>query len=106
MALIVSLTPVVTVATAILYRTEAVSRDRIAAFSIGVAAVVIVLLPEFDLLDSQVVWWIVLCLSYRSRTTLNRFTFWRTGRRGLDVLQIGAGETVIATLLVLPLYCS
>jgi len=62
MALIVSLTPVVTVATAILYRTEAVSRDRIAAFSIGVAAVVIVLLPEFDLLDSQVVWWIVLML--------------------------------------------
>ncbi|NQV45232.1 MAG: EamA family transporter [Rhodospirillales bacterium] len=104
MTLMVSLTPVVTVATAVLFRTEAVSLNRAMAIAMGAATVITVLLPAFEIPDGQLFGWMVLMLvvpiSYGVESVYVS-AYWPDG---LDVIQVGTGEVVLSAVMVLPLY--
>ena len=104
MTLLVSLTPVVTVATALILRTETVTIGRGAAVLTGAVAVVIVLLPEFEIPGNQVAWWMLLMLVVPLTYGVESIYVSAYWPEGLDVLQVGTGETVIALLMVLPMY--
>lgn len=104
MTLLVSLTPVVTVATALLLRTEAVSLRRLTAIMIGAIAVVIVLTPQFEVPDTSIGWWMVVMLLVPLTYGVESIYVSACWPEGLDVLQVGTGETLIATAMVLPLF--
>ena len=101
-SLIASLSPVVTVSTALLLRTERVSPRRVAAIALGTAAAVLVLAPEIDLPGYGALPWMLLVglvpLSYGVESIYVAARW----PRGLDAWQVSFGETLAAFLLVLP----
>ena len=101
--LIVCLTPMVSIAAAMLLRTERVSPVRLAAVVLGMAAAVLVLAQQLVLPGLGVLEWMLLvglvplCYGIESVYVAARWP------SGLDVWQVGFGEAAVAALLVVPL---
>ena len=104
MALIATLTPVVTVVAALALRTERVSGHRIAAIVLGVLATILLLWPELELPDRGAMRWMLLMgvvpLSYGVEA-IYVAAKWPPH---LDAWQVGFGEAVAAIVLLAPAY--
>ena len=104
MTLIASLTPVVTVSVALLLRTERVSSRRIGAVVLGTLAAFLVLLPELALPGFGTFTWMLLIGLVPLCYGLEPIYVFARWPRGLDAWQVGFGEAVAATLLMLPIF--
>ncbi|MBT6206029.1 MAG: DMT family transporter [Rhodospirillaceae bacterium] len=104
MTLIASFTPIVTVATAVLFRTETVSWRRILAVMIGLASALLVLVPQAHLPEAGILGWLLLVfvvpLTYGVESVYVS-VYWP---QGLTPLQIGAGQSLVALLAVIPIH--
>jgi O-acetylserine/cysteine efflux transporter len=104
MTLIASFTPVVTVATALLCRTERVSARRILAVVFGLAAALLVLLPEAQLPQAGNLLWLLLVfvvpLTYGVESV---YVSW-AWPDNLSPMQIGAGQSLLALFTVMPIH--
>ena len=103
MTLIACLTPVVTIAVAVLLRTEKVSAARVGAVVLGMAATMLVVAPELSLPGLGAAKWMLLiclmpvCYGVESIYVAARWP------ANLDAWQVGLGEAAAAMVLVLPL---
>tara|TARA_B100000676_G_scaffold14190_1_gene12773 strand:+ start:2906 stop:3853 length:948 start_codon:yes stop_codon:yes gene_type:complete len=104
MTLIASFTPIVTVATALLFRTEHVSLRRILAVTFGMIAGLMVLAPGVDLTGSRNFGWLLLVFVVPLTYGVESVYVWVKWPAGLSPLQIGAGQAAIALLGVIPLH--
>jgi drug/metabolite transporter (DMT)-like permease len=101
---IVSLTPVVTVVCALAARVEQVSALRMAAIALGMVAAGIIIVPEMSLPAMGMVPWLAvaaivpLCYGVETAYVAARWP------KGLDVVQVVAGEAVVAFVMMVPLY--
>ena len=104
MTLIASFTPVVTVATALLLRTEAVSARRIVAVGLGLAAALLVLLPEASLPSGGSLIWLlvvfVVPLTYGVESVYVAVAW----PQGIDPLQVATGQSLVTLVLLLPIH--
>ncbi len=104
MTLIASFTPVVTVATALLCRTERVSPRRILAVVFGLVAAFLVLVPEARLPEAGNLLWLLLVfvvpLTYGVESV---YVSW-AWPDDLTPMQIGAGQSLLALLTVIPIH--
>jgi drug/metabolite transporter (DMT)-like permease len=101
---IVSMTPIVTVVAALAARVERVSGLRLAAIGLGMAAAAFVIVPELTLPERGMVPWLAvvalvpLCYGIETAYVAARWP------GGLDVMQVVTGETIVAGLMMAPLF--
>jgi len=104
LTMIASFTPVVSVATAIAFRTERVSLRRFLAVALGLVAALLVLVPEADMPGFGNLGWLlvvfVVPLTYGVESVYVSVAW----PEGLDPMQVAAGQSVVAFLTVLPIY--
>lgn len=104
LTLVASFTPVVTVAIALLLRSEPVSRRRILAVGLGAVAAVLLLLPQIELPSFGALEWLLIAflvpLAY-GYESIYVATHWP---KNLDSLQVVTGEAVTAALVLLPFH--
>jgi len=103
LALIAAFTPVVTLLVALLLRSETVSRRRILAMGLGMASAVLVLAPGVEFGGGPLQWLVLafvvpLCYGVESVYVAVRWP------KTLDTFQVVAGEAVMATIFMLPVY--
>lgn len=103
LALIASFTPVVTLVVALLLRSETVSRRRILAMGFGIASAVLVLAPGVEFGADRLQWLalafvVPFCYGVESVYVAVRWP------KTLDTFQVVAGEAVMATIFILPVY--
>lgn len=103
LALLISLAPLFTFAAAALFRTEKISALRLLAMLLGIVAATIVLLPQTDLPDYGLLPWILLALLIPFCYGVESVYIDVKWPQGLDVLQVGFGEAVMAAILIVPL---
>ncbi len=101
--LIVCFTPMVSIVVALLARTERVSRTRLAAVALGVAAAVMVLAPQLSLPGLGVLEWMLLVGFVPLCYGVESIYIDRRWPEGLDIWQVGFGEAAAALILVAPL---
>ncbi|MEM7194213.1 MAG: DMT family transporter [Pseudomonadota bacterium] len=110
LALIASMTPVVTVVIVLILRTENVSGNRLWAIALGMAAAIVIIFPELlasDAVDidgdkrlTAILLMLLVPLSYGADTVyIHRF--WP---KDLSMLQVATGETLVACAMLLPFY--
>ena len=104
LALMVSMTPVVTIAVALLFRTEFVSIGRILAVLLGVVAVTLVLWPELELPSYGTTTWMLVALGVPISYGIESIYIAVRWPVGLNPLQVVTGEVVMAALFVLPFF--
>lgn len=104
LTLMASLTPIATVATALALRTERVSVQRILAVILGAIAVCLVLGPELELPGYGTFHWLLVALIMPLCYGVESIYIARFWPAGLTPLQAVTGESVMAALLVLPLF--
>ncbi len=104
MTLIASFTPLVTVATALAFRTERVSPRRILAVALGMAAALLVLVPEARLPSGGNLIWLlvvfVVPLTYGVESVYVSVTW----PPGLDPLQVVTGQALMTLLMLIPVH--
>ncbi|MDJ0828184.1 MAG: DMT family transporter, partial [Rhodobacter sp.] len=103
LALLISLAPLFTFGAAALFRTEQISGLRIAAMLTGCVATALVLLPEAAVPDLGLLPWMLLALLIPFCYGVESVFIDANWPPELDVIQVGFGEALIATLLLLPL---
>jgi len=104
MTLIASFTPVVSVVTALAFRTERVSARRLLAVALGTLAAAIVLLPEADLPGYGRLGWLLLVFVVPLTYGVESVYVSVAWPEGLDPLQVAAGQSVAAFLVLLPFW--
>jgi drug/metabolite transporter (DMT)-like permease len=104
MTLIASFSPVVSVATALSFRTERVSARRIAAVMCGMAAALLVLVPEAQLPQAGNLAWLlvvfVVPLTYGVESVYVSVAW----PRGIDAMQVATGQSLIALAALVPIH--
>ena len=100
--ILASLSPVVTFATAALFRTERLTGCRIVALLVGVGAVLVILLPGADTRNLSL--WALLALIVPICYGVESVYVDLRWPRNMDVVQVGFGEALVALILVLPLF--
>ena len=103
LALLISLAPIFTFAAATLFRTEPISRPRILAMILGCCAVAVVMLPQTEMPDFGLLPWMLLALVIPFCYGVESVYIDIRWPQGLDVLQVGFGEALLAALLMIPL---
>ncbi len=103
LAMLISLSPLFTFAAAALLRSEPISSLRIAAMLLGCAATAMVLLPQTGLPDYGLLPWMLLALLIPFCYGVESVYVDLGWPDGLDVLQVGFGEALVAALLLIPL---
>lgn len=103
MTLIVSFTPVVTVAVVLLLRTEPVSPRRIAAVGLGLLAALIVLVPESEGPTGGALVWLLLVFVVPLTYGIESVYVSVAWPDGLDPLQVCAGQSLLAVLTLIPI---
>lgn len=104
MTLIASFTPLVTVATALAFRTERVSPRRILAVVLGLAAALLVLVPEARLPSGGNLLWLLVVFVVPLTYGVESVYVSATWPPGLDALQVVTGQALMTVLMVLPVY--
>lgn len=104
MTMIASFTPVVSVACALSFRTERVSPRRILAVALGLAAALLVLVPETQVPGMGVLGWLLVVFVVPLTYGIESVYVSVAWPGGLDPMQVAAGQSVAALLAVLPIY--
>lgn len=104
LTLLGTLTPVATVGFALALRTEAVSPRRILAVLFGAAAVCLVLWPELELPGFGNIQWFLIALIMPLCYAIESIFISKFWPSGLNPLQAVTGETLMALVLVLPIF--
>ena len=104
MTLIASLSPVIAVSLALVLRTERVSRSRALAVAIGLLSTLIILWPELQLPGYGKAGWILLAMTVPLVYGAESIFISRFWPAGLTTLHAVSGETIIAAILVFPVY--
>jgi len=99
-----SLAPVVAVLIALYLRTEPVSGKRLAAVGLGLLSVLVILLPQLDLPGYGAAPWMLIALAVPLCFGIESVYIARHWPEGLNPMQVLAGESVFACLLVAPVY--
>ena len=102
--LIASLTPVVTVAITLVIRSEIVSRTKIIGMALGLVACALVLWPELGDWENSQLWWLTIALIMPLSYGIDGIYIARYWPVELDSLQVVAGETITAALMMMPFY--
>ncbi len=102
LALLISLAPLFTFGAAALFRTEKISGLRIAAMLTGCVATALVLAPETALPDFGLLPWMLLALLVPFCYGVESVYIDANWPDELDVFQVGFGEALVATLLLVP----
>ena len=102
--LIASLAPLFTFWVSHVWRTEPISRIRVVAGVLGLAAVMVVLLPEARLPEGGMSGWIVLALVIPVCYGVESVYISRRWPSGMGVLQVSFAEALTALLMVLPVF--
>ena len=103
LALLISLAPLFTFGAATLFRTEKISGLRIAAMLTGCVATALVLMPETALPELGLLPWMLLALIIPFCYGIESVYIDAHWPAELDVIQVGFGEALVATLLLIPL---
>ena len=103
-SMLASLAPMVTFAVALLLRTEPVSRARIGAMLLGCGSVVLVLAPQAELPGYGAFGWMLLVLVVPLCYGVESIYVAARWPDGLNVMQVGLGEAVVAAILSAPLF--
>ncbi|MCY4608082.1 MAG: DMT family transporter [bacterium] len=101
--LIVCFTPMISIVVALLARTERVSRTRLVAMALGMAAAVMVLAPQLSLPGLGVLEWMLLVGLVPLCYGIESIYVDRHWPEGFDIWQVGFGEAAAAMILVAPL---
>ena len=104
LTLMASLTPVATVAIALGLRTEVVSARRILAVGLGAVAVTFVLWPELELPGFGKLHWLLVALIMPLCYGVESIYIAKFWPAGLTPMQAVTGETVMAFVLVVPIF--
>lgn len=104
LALIACLTPLVTVSIALLLRSERVSGARLVAVGLGLLSVTLILWPELELPDRGKSFWMLIALIVPVSYGIESIYIAHFWPRGLSALHAVTGETVVAALLVAPVF--
>jgi len=103
MTLIASFTPVVAVATALLLRTERVSPRRIAAVMCGLAAALLVLVPEVRLPQAGNLAWLIVVFAVPLTYGVESVYVSVAWPRGINAMQVATGQSLITLLALVPI---
>ena len=106
LTLLGTLTPVATVGFALALRTEPVSARRILAVVFGAAAVCLVLWPELELPGFGKLQWLLIALIMPLCYAIESIFISKFWPAGLNPLQAVTGETLMALVLVLPIFAA
>ncbi len=101
--LIVCFTPMISIAVAILARTERLSRTRLVAVVLGMTAAVMVLVPQLSLPGMGLLEWMLLVGLVPLCYGVESIYVDRCWPAGFDIWQVGFGEAAAAMVLVAPL---
>ncbi len=104
LVLIACMTPLVSVSIALLFRTERVSVARMAAVALGVLSVTLILWPELELPNRGKALWMLVALVVPITYGIESIYIARFWPKGLSALHAVTGETVVAALLVAPVF--
>ena len=104
MTLIASLTPVVTIAVALLWHTERVSYLRVLAVVLGTIATFLVLAPELNLPGFGTFKWMLLIGLVPLCYGIESIYVAACWPANLDAWQLGFGEAAVATIFLLPMF--
>jgi drug/metabolite transporter (DMT)-like permease len=104
LTLLACLTPVVAVLTALAAGSEHVSARRILAVIFGVVAVMLVIWPELELPDYGAAPWMLLALTVPLTYGIEPVYAASNWPRGWTSLQAVTGETIMAAVMVTPLW--
>ena len=102
--LVISLTPMVSIATALLLRSERVSLARILAVFLGALSITLVLWPELELPGWGKAFWIAVAFLVPLTYGIESVYIDIKWPKGLSALQMVAAETTGAMVFVLPLF--
>jgi len=104
LSLIACMTPLVTVLLALLTRSETVTAARISAVGLGVLSVTLLLWSQIDLPHRGKLPWMTVALVVPLSYGIESIYIARFWPKGLSALHAVTGETVVAALLVAPIY--
>ena len=104
LTLIATLSPVVTILVATLMKTEPVSFQRLIAVVLGVVAVLLVLWPEVELPRYGNTYWILVALIVPLCYGIESIYIASNWPRGMTSLQVVTAQTLVATLMLLPVF--
>ncbi|MEM7293590.1 MAG: EamA family transporter, partial [Pseudomonadota bacterium] len=99
-ALMACLTPVLTVSLALLVRAENVNRQRMMAVGLGFLSILLILIPQLELPDRGVFWWLCLALLVPISAAIENVYVATRWPENINPFQLVAGETIIAVVLV------
>jgi drug/metabolite transporter (DMT)-like permease len=102
--LVISLTPMVSISTALALRSERVSLARILAVLLGALSITLVLWPELDLPGWSKAFWIAVAFLIPLTYGIESVYIDIKWPKGLSALQMVAAETIGAMIFVLPLF--
>ena len=103
LVLLIALSPICTFAAALGFKTESVSRLRILALVLGCISAAIVLSPNVESGGNESLPWLILALVIPICYGIESVYIDANWPGGLNVVQIGMGEAVAATILSVPL---
>ena len=101
--LIICFTPMISIVVALVARTERVSRTRLVAMVLGMAAAAMVLAPQLSLPGLGVLEWMLLVGLVPLCYGIESIYIDRRWPEGFDIWQVGFGEAAAAMILVAPL---
>ncbi len=104
LALIGSLSPILTISFAALLRTEKISVLRVLAMVLGSCAGLVIFWPELTATNSALLPWLVLALLIPVAYSLDVIYIGAFWPPDLDSLQVVAGEATMATLMLFPFF--
>lgn len=103
LSLMASLTPLFTFATALIFRTEAISKLRMAAVCLGCVSIAMVLAPQLQLPGSGTLWWLILALLIPLCYGVESIYVAANWPAGLDVIQMVFAEVLAGAIFTVPL---
>ena len=103
LVLLIALSPICTFAAALGFKTEPVSRLRIAALVFGCISAFIILSPGIESSNTGPLTWLIVALIIPMCYGIESVYIDANWPEGLKVIQVGMAEAVAATLLTLPL---
>ena len=102
MSIVLSLIPMMSFPLAIAMATDRFSARRLAGLSLGLAAILLIALPDTSLPDRAMAVWLPLALVAPAFYALEGNYVARFGTQGLDPVQVLCGASILGVLVVLP----
>ncbi len=104
LSMIACLAPIMTVVTALIFRTESVSSTRILAIALGLVSVLLMLWPEWQSPGWGAMGWMIIALGIALVYGIEPVYVQARWPTGMSAPQLIAGEAIAAIILLLPLF--